>query len=250
MSEFRPGYIFGSRANSKTPKNRRKLKKLLSEFRKSDRQTGFLQEAVADSPEIKPIAGALYSGSWGVYDTPLSEYASISIRQKVKNDKGAGIEFDKRGLDLEKLLEQKIEASPTTVQVLDMGVGSARQWKDWLDRLDLHAMSLTRSIDPKLAKKIDFKVAHAAQPHEKFEPSSFDLVVSSCGIHRQEREAIENAIHLLKPGGEAVLRFNELRGPFNRWDFYRKLKAAKEHFEILKLVRNGTGTLLHIKKAS
>ena len=96
------------------------------------------------------------------------------------------------------------------LRVLDVGVGSGAQWKRFLAKhpeMDWHGTALSRKyVVPSLRGKVVYSTARTL--HRKFEPSSFDVIVSNYGIHSQAASAVENVHWLLKPGGEAILTTN------------------------------------------
>ena len=92
-------------------------------------------------------------------------------------------------------------------------------------------------------KKPIFKTSTADKLHDKFDENFFDLVVTHKGMEGQEFIGIENIVHLLKPGGEALISFgtdyphlmSNLTEPrFSR--FYTVLGLA-EHEETVRIKR-------------
>lgn len=130
------------------------------------------------------------------------------------------------GMDLEEFLEMKARIAAKqgkTIKILDVGCGHATQWVEFLKRhpnVEWHGSSLSKTVKHSLKEKV--RLCHAGNLHAKFEPESFDYVVSHLGFHDQPKDMLENTLHVLKPGGEAFL-VNALQEiPFHE---------AKNHFQ-------------------
>jgi len=182
----------------------------------------------------QPIDGT----PWPVWETPLKNYAG---------------ELSSGHLDFEEYLHKKCseaEMRGETLRVLDIGMGSGRQWLDFLKTHKVEffgtALAMT-TVNPLLRKRT--KLCTAAGLHKKFAANFFDVVVTHCGARDQELEAIENAVYVLKKGGEAAFVFQR----FVFQDIVRmKVRIAAilgGRFELVDdTEKNGKGHLLHIRK--
>lgn len=203
MREFKPGYIFGEAAsNVHLLDNGADFADTLKRYRRYDR----------DTKEGWRV--------WLHWDMPLSDYIS---------EKG-----------VVPLLERAVAESSGKPKVLDIGIGSGIQWKEWADKIELHGTSLTRSISPELKGKLNFRVSSVSDLHKKFEPNSFDLIFSSMGAHGQELQAIERMIYLLKPGGRALLQVNYL----GKTPLRIIVSGGTKHYEIVESGSN----YVHLQK--
>ncbi len=130
--------------------------------------------------------------AWGEWDTSLDHYA-IGMPEHF----GAF------------LVQKAREASAAgqALKVLDIGVGSAVQWKKVLElfpNIEFSGTTITpKEVVPSLRRLV--KLSTAANIHKKFPANHFDVVVSHMGIHGMEFAGIENAMRVLKPGGHAII---------------------------------------------
>lgn len=163
--------------------------------------------------------------NWGSWNTQLDKYFP-------------SIDFNFRKYLVQQLRKAKREKRK--LRVLDVGVGTAKQYEKYLKipALELHATSLTDSVPAELQSKINFVKCRADQLHTHFAPGYFDIVISSHGCHHQELTLIENAMHVLKPGGEFLLEADN--------DFLEVIEKPK-FYEVLKK-GNPAGWGAHLRK--
>lgn len=207
--EYSEGYIFG-RSN-----NRQVLARKINEWRAVEREAKWPQEP------------------WAVWNTKLENYAGGFCNGK---------------MDFVQYLEAKIAqagAGGKTLRVLDVGIGTGDQWVGFLKThsIELHGTALTKNlVHPKLRENV--KLCSAAGIHRAFEHCYFDLVVTHYGAHMQEREALENALWVLKKGGEGI------------FSYQGQTDAKMRIFAMLKMgyglvgetEKNGKYSLLHVRK--
>jgi len=170
---------------------------------------------------------------WSVWDTKLHAYAGGLLQGQ---------------LNFEEYLVRKIAEAAVNgeiLRVLDVGMGSGDQWVGFLKmhKVEFFGTALTMGhVNPALRERV--RLCTAASLHKKFAANSFDVVVTHYGAHYQELEAIENAIYVLKNGGEAVLVFQDA--------VLMEVKIAAlvgGRFEFVDETRNnGKHALLHIRK--
>jgi SAM-dependent methyltransferase len=183
-SSFRPGFLFPEFANISQERLRR------IRFQKHDAHRSQRKELKYDGSGEAP---------WVQWDTKLKNY---TVHGSVSDDT--------RNFEMTSYLEDKADQASVngqTLQVLDIGIGSGNQWIDFLQKhpIDLHGTALSlRHVNPLLSGKV--KRSLVINLHSHFKPGSFDVIVSHFGMHQQEKEALEQIIHLLKPGGEAIVQ--------------------------------------------
>lgn len=158
---------------------------------------------------------------WDVINTPLSDYT-----------------WDGLNIDFEKRLLEKIQnrTSSTPLRVLDIGIGTGKQWVKFLEangltlgrEIELHGTALTKqTVHPLIRKQV--RLATANNVHRKFPADHFDVVVSSFGMHFQEKEGLEDALHVVKPNGEVIVV-----GPGNRLP---QLQENNPHYALLDFAK-------------
>ncbi len=180
---FKPGNIFPELAGKKNGE-REKI------------QVGQIRRYVSKEKE---------GSRWKQIDTPLKEYVYFP---------GKGVPK----FNFEEFLLKKINAAEKRgekLRVLDVGIGTGRQWADFLEKHGhrfefVGTVIYKHYIHPKMeavlrAGKAKIIPSTAANLHNKFLPNYFDLAVSNFGTHYQEKEALESLVHVLKPGGEAMV---------------------------------------------
>ncbi len=202
MGTFHPGYIFNQK-----PMPKKALEAMLATHRKTDLEHGW----------IGYMNTALH-----YYPTPGTHYSfEAYLHYKVNEAASKG----------------------KKLRVLEIGVGTGNQWVNFWhlhkNNLELLPTSLTPIDFP--IKDIPVTVCHAGELHEHFEEGSIDVAVTNMGTHGQEIAAIEEVVHLLKPGGEALLtsvsKEMALRG--EKAGFYK----------IVALTKNFNGVpCLHLRK--
>ncbi len=145
---------------------------------------------------------------------------------------------------------EKSERDGRKLHVLEIGVGTGRQWAEFLKKhgndFKFHATALTREfLHPSftaLVPKERITLVNAASIYKKFKPGYFDLVLSHMGTHYQEKEALEAILHVLKPGGEAMVTVSE----------FAKIPVQTgehaKHYETLDVLPSETGYFYHIRK--
>ncbi len=146
-----------------------------------------------DAPSTTPFFGS----GWTNFNTGLSSYAYGDLAEP----KG------------EKYLESFIlylhaltRAEPNPA-VLDVGGGGFNQWRYFLSlnpQIKFHGTALTIGlVAPELQPNV--KVSTAGNIHRHFEQGSFDLISTRWGAYCQNMSLIENAMWLLKVGGDLIL---------------------------------------------
>ncbi len=154
----------------------------------------------------KPLEDALGLRSLNyVLDTPLSRYTHDGGIASGPNRKA-----NERRMNFEKYLESKCQdavAKGGRLKLLDVGIGTGVQWVEFLARhpeIDFFGTACSRG---ELQEGIRTRVVSCAARdlHDHFSPGFFDLVVTHYGMNCELYEGFENAHHLLRVGGEAVL---------------------------------------------
>ena len=227
---FTPGYIFGARA-------RRDRSWLAKEFARK-------RDAMFSMPPKNPISRFFWrkfgarraeSGDWWRYwNTPIKEYGAplVDVTELLRKERGKKI------------------------KILDVGIGQGSQWLRILKRnrgIEFHGTTLNENYDPALK---NVKPIHVGELHKHYGENTFDYVFSHLGIHEQPFEGIENIMHVLKPGGQAVIILSpdESDVPVGE---ERSLFEAQEFYEILGFntgvsmqffMPQRSAILLHIRK--
>ena len=191
MQEFSPGKIFGKNAIQK--------------------------EAIAAKISLREAyknhRRAAYKFRWPVWNTPLYLY---------------GGKFSNLDQHLEKLAIQARQ-SKQKLKILGIGIGSAHQWAEFMQRnhdvIELHGTGIEAKPDPEIPLK--FIKTTASRLHKKYPANYFDLIITHLGMHHEEMQGIENIVHILKPNGQAIIsaQTNKPKLPTG----YRK------HFKLLKI---------------
>ena len=226
MPEFKHGYIFGDKIRHLP------LRTI----------AGSLKEARELDLHSKLGVGFLRT-RWKHWSTSLSSY----FHQPREHPSYRYAPFNY----FEGYLEEQLKRAANEgrkLRVLDVGVGSAFQWKNYVENpnLELHVTSLTETLDPVVASKLKPTICRTDQLHKKFQPGYFDLIISSNGVHNQELSFIENAVHLLKPGGEAFLL--ALENSFLHEELEKPKFYEIKQFEPIHTEDGNTGFKLHLKK--
>jgi len=134
-------------------------------------------------------------------DTPLSRYTFCQSCQ----DSASALRIDFEEYLNNKLAQARKEGRE--LYVLDIGIGSGWQWKKFLlENPDVNFIGTTLG-DYLLVPEIKPRaiLCSAAELHKHLAPDLFDIVVSHYGTHKQEMEALENIVHVLKEGCEAFV---------------------------------------------
>lgn len=173
MKEFIPGYIYGEKAippKKGEPKRREAKAKVLKSGRKYDQEVD--------------------RNDWFIQKTPVEKYATV-----------LGINLPDYMREMARSLKGR------KLNVLDVGVGAGDQWVETgiLDEpeFDFHASSLSKFVQAKLKDKT--VACNAGGLHKRFPAESFDLIVTHSGLQDEILPGIENIVHLLRPGGEAII---------------------------------------------
>lgn len=217
MKTFQQGYLFPEVAS-------KEHRKEIAEYRRQDKRREQELRLYFDIEGFEEKYKA-----WKHTQTPLNVYTH-PLR-----------------VDFEKILERKARIAlqrGKTLRILDVGCGNATQWVKFLKlfpNVEWHGTTLTKTVKHHLVDKV--RLCTAGNIHTKFEPESFDLIVSHLGFHDQPKEMLENTLHLLKPNGEAFL-VNELE----EIPFFEAQNHYK-HFHILKENWMGTFWGAHFRKA-
>lgn len=132
------------------------------------------------------------------WDTNLDKYALHGLSRK---------KLSFRDYLIQKIAQASKERQ--ILRVLDIGMGSGEQWLDFLKQYKIEffgTATLMSRVVPALQERV--RLCSAGGLYKRFPKDFFDIIVTHWGAHHQEAEAVENAIHLLKPGGEAILTFS------------------------------------------
>lgn len=175
---FRPGYIFGAEANNKC----RRILVFLSS----------LDELV--------LSQRL---AWRIHSTPLERYAGPVFAVGDNSLRGPYPNVKEIIADAAQVAAAKGE----TIRVLDIGVGTGKGlnlefFKQHGIAFDCTTLTPGVGMAPEIRKIVKFR--QAAGLHRGFSPSSYNFVLSHYGVHSQLCAAVENALFLLKPGGEIL----------------------------------------------
>ena len=152
-----------------------------------------LAEYEADSYELGKVP-------WPqVWNTPLSRYSS-QLMLKL-GDMLVDFEVYLTAKSIERELEGKI------LRVLDVGVGTGRQWIAFLSahpNVEFHATALLEeTINPALRDKV--KVCGASAILAEYPLEYFDIISSHHGMHHSEVDALKSIWKLLVGDGEAIV---------------------------------------------
>lgn len=145
---------------------------------------------------------------WKYWNSPLKEYPRPPSLYTNRF----------RNKTFEEFLEDEVlkaEKEGRKLRVLDIGAGEGTQWLEFLkkhrENLELHVTTLSpKVVNPEIKGLARVVHAHAANLHKRFKPDYFDVVVTNQGIHYQPLQAIENAVHLLKPGAQAFMNDQDI----------------------------------------
>lgn len=223
MKEFTPGYIFGDKA--------KKTKEALLE---NERKKGlkfirphknpilrFLLKPFVSLSEV--FRGGLHN--YSDWDTPIRKYGEPVV-------------------DAESLLKKE---EGRQIKVLDVGIGRGSRWLRILKKnrnIEFHGTSLNKNYDPWLR---NVKEIHAGELHDHYDADNFDYVFTRYGIHRQAFRGIENIVHILKPGGQAVITISLSRGIWKRKPALESFEAP-DFYEIVGANQDENSIVLHIRK--
>ena len=219
--EFIPGYIFGDKA---------KQTKEASLEKQSKKGLQFIR------PHKKPILRFLVAPF-----VPVVEWFRVNIGDHYAYWNTPIRKYGEPVVNVESLMQKE---NGRQIKILDVGIGRGTRWLRILKRnrnIEFHGTSLNENYDP-LLKNV--KQIHAGELHEHYDANSFDYVFTHYGIHRQAFRGIENMVHVLKPGGEAVIVVSVARwkrpptlASFDKPDFYEILGAAQEKNAIVLHIR-------------
>ncbi len=221
---FRPGYIFGDKAKqTKEASLERERKKGLQFIR----------------PPKNPILRFLTAPF-----IPVVEWFRVDIRRSYTDWNTPIKKYGEPVVNAESLLEEKKEGQ---IKVLDVGIGRGSRWLRLLKRnpnIEFHGTSLNENYDPRLK---NVKQIHAGELHDHYDADSFDYVFTRYGIHRQAFRGIENMVHVLKPGGEAVITISTTRKIWKRPPTLASFEAP-DFYEIVGANQDKNSIVLHIRK--
>ncbi len=211
--KFRPGYLFGEKVT--------KAERRISAARK-------IRKFIKDEKSSKTG-----KGTWTFSETPLEHYANFGIGPEKLNFK--------------QYLDQKINSKNEKLKVMDVGIGTGAQWLHMKEKIELWGSSLSGKVHPEIKNNV--KRATASNLHKHFPANYFDLAVSDFGTHFQEMEAIENILHLLKPGGEAIISGDEISKPEYTKPDMKSIKNLEKLTEIISDEgREGGFWMIHLRK--
>lgn len=130
---------------------------------------------------------------WTVFDTKLKGYARPLELNFLKH--------------LQNWVEKKrVERKP--IRILDVGIGSGRQWEGFLEKnpdVELVGTALTDSyVDSSMADRIRITYCQAKYLDDTF-LTKFGMIVSRAGMHSEENNGIAAAYRLLEIGGELMV---------------------------------------------
>jgi len=166
--------------------------------------------------------------TWRINSTPLEQYAGptfavkdISLHSHYPNVKE--ILADAAGV---------AAAKGESIRVLDIGVGTGKGIN--LEFFRQHGIAFdctTLTPGGGMAREIRkiVKFRQAAGIHRAFPPSSYNFVISHYGTHGQLCAAVENALFLLKPGGEILFS-----GQDNEKQFQMVMTCGNSHYTVLE----------------
>lgn len=172
---------------------------------------------------------------------------------------------------IEKILEKDPRA---TIRILDVGVGSGKQWeyffkyleaKNKIDprQIQIYATSLTDTFESsfkKLVGEVDENgvrrliATDAASISKHFPEGYFNLVFSNHGCYGQEFDLIEGAYKLLKPGADSEVfirsRVMDCLPDINPTVIANELSSMREGFFSLagKFKPDSSSWIIHLKK--
>lgn len=177
--KFKRGYLF-----EYGPEDIRIAKKMVQDYRDNEK-------------------GKSITWTWTLTKTPLKYYAC--------QERGSGRGLEKTGyLDVEKHLAGQIKKAVQEgrkLAILDVGGGTLEQWKGLLKRYGKHiefwSTTLTDDYTHPEMKKYSIQCT-ADELHLNFMPNYFDFVFTHYGSHIQARELIEDAVWVMKSGGEGI----------------------------------------------
>ena len=166
--KFQRGYLFPELKGSGT----RKGIQAASEYMEEEKQEG--------------------RKTWGVWGTSLSKYGTyvgITDFERYLIDKAAEVEKQGR-----------------TLNVLEIGAGSGQHiLNSSLWGIINYAGSVLHLNLVKNAIRKNIFQSTAGNIHDHVDANQYDIVISHFGTHAQEREALEDILHVLRPGGEAII---------------------------------------------
>ena len=167
--------------------------------------------------------------AWDVSNTPLDEYAGIPFETAPPEAR----------LNFRKFLLEKAQTlnDGKTLKVLDIGGFTFSQWKDApISNIEVQGTTLTPElVDPSMASAV--KICCAYELHKIFPKNYFDIVVSHYANYDQERDALENAIYITKPGGEILFSGEEnFYGLYQLGHFTKENPLHEKLFDILAYV--------------
>lgn len=177
---------------------------------------------------------------WIKINTPLSNY-TYGYFESLPNGR-----FDT--YLLEKIKEKRKSGSTIPIKVLDIGIGMGNQWIDFLNShnlklgrdIEIHGSGFTRSAAHPVLKN-NVKACTADNIHKKFKRNYYNVVVSHYGLHQQQEAGIEDALHVLKPGGDLILS-GELSMP------QVNSREGLKHYEIKHTNDTIFGWGMHLRK--
>ncbi|HLD62517.1 MAG TPA: class I SAM-dependent methyltransferase, partial [Candidatus Norongarragalinales archaeon] len=148
-------------------------------------------------------------------------------------------------VDAESLLKKE---EGRQIKVLDVGIGRGSRWLRILKKnrnIEFHGTSLNKNYDP-LLKNV--KQIHAGELTDHYDANTFDYVFTHYGIHRQAFRGIENIVHVLKPGGQAVITISLSRRIWKRKPSKLESFEAPDFYEIVGANQDKNSIVLHIRK--
>ena len=175
---FRPGYIFGAEASSKY-----------------SRAWIFIR-----SFDELVLGHRL---TWRIHSTPLERYAGpvFTVDDNSLHSPYPNV------LEILASAASVAAAKGESIRVLDIGVGTGKGinlefFKQHGIAFDCTTLTPGGGMAPEIRKIVKFR--QAAGLHRVFPKSSYNFVLTHYGTHGQLCAAVENALFLLKPGGEIL----------------------------------------------
>jgi hypothetical protein len=172
-----------------------------------------------------PGTTSFFGNGWTNFNTPLSNYAGRLMEPEGEKYLES---FNQYLLEL-----VHVKQNPS---VLDVGGGGFRQWLNFLERhpqINFSGTALTmKMVTPEMQPMV--KISTAGDIYRHYEKASFDLISTHWGAYQQNMALIENAMELLKLGGDLILAH-----PVT-YSGYRIAVDALSHYEnkILRVVSN------------
>lgn len=185
-------------------------------------------------------------GNWSkFFHTPLKKYTFIPGQMEPT---GKRFDFMRHLLGLAGAARE----SGKELWVADIGAGTGKQWIWALNTIENLRLALTSLSDtdahPAIREKL--VICSAAEIHLHLPKDSFHLAVSHYGTYHQQKDAFENILYILRPGGEAIVSCS--MDPYGKRDGPPPLLAIENpgrFYEVISFGADGLHWMYHVKKA-